>query len=140
MRISLRQKILFLALFTPVTLGLATLFTVSRNVNKHVQSSSIHESLEHTEAVFENMMRARSRALVGDGRVIARDPRFFSLLMLGKGQRDAHFIVTVQWMAKDFHRIVQTAVFEIYDRRGKLLVSVGEAKSGLAFNDPPMRE
>ena len=139
MRVSLRQKILFLALFTPATLGLATLFTVSRNVNKHVQSSSIHESLEHTEAVFENMMRARSRALVGDGRVIARDPRFFSLLMLGRDQRDAHFTSTVQGMAKDFHRIVQASIFEIYDRRGKLLVSVGQAKSGLAFNDPSMR-
>jgi signal transduction histidine kinase len=139
MRVSLRQKILFLALFTPVTLGLATLFTVSRNVNTHVHSSSIHESLEHTEAVLENMMRARSRGLVGDARVIARDPRFFSLLMLSTGQRDRTFATTVQGMAKDFNRIVQTSIFEIYDRRGHLFVSAGEASSGLAFNAPPMR-
>jgi signal transduction histidine kinase len=139
MRASLRQKILFLALFTPATLGVATLLTVSRNVNLHVQSSSVHESLEHTEAVFENMMRARSRALVRDGRVIARDPRFFSLLMLARDQRDAHFDVTVRGMAKDFNRIVQTPIFEIYDRRGKLFVWAGDAKSGLAFNDEPMR-
>lgn len=139
MRVSLRQKILLLALFTPATLGLATLFTVSRNVNQHVQSSSIHESLAHTEAVFENMMRARSRSLVGDGRVIVRDPRFFSFLMLGTNQRDATFIATMKGMARDFNRIVQTPIFEIYDRRGKLFVSVGESKSGLAFNDPPMR-
>ena len=139
MRISLRQKILFLALFTPVILGLATLFTVSRNVNTHVHSSSIHESLEHTEAVLENMMRARSRGLVGDGRVIARDPRFFSLLTLKAGQRDQNFAATVRGMAKDFNRIVQKSIFEIYDRRGQLSVSVGEASSKLAFNSPPMR-
>ena len=139
MRASLRLKILLLAVLTPATLGVATLFTVSRNVNAHVHSSSIHESLEHTEAVFESMMRVRSRALVGDGRVIARDPRFFSLLMLGPAQQDSRFGMTVRGMAQDLNRIVQTELFEVFDRRGRKLASVGAATSQLVLTDPPLR-
>ncbi len=139
MRVSLRLKILFLAVFTPATLGLATWFTVSRNVNAHVHSSSIHESLEHTEAVFENMLRARSRALMGDARVIARDPRFFSLLMLSPQQRDTRFANTVRGVARDFNLIVDAQIFDIFERHGHLLGSGGPATSGLTFTDPAMR-
>jgi signal transduction histidine kinase len=139
MRVSLRLKILLITVFMPATLGLATLFTVSRNVNLHVHSSSIHESLEHTEAVFENMLRARSRSLASDGRVIARDPRFFSLLMLERSQRDQRFAATVKNVAQDFNGIVQTPIFEVFDRGGRRLVTVGTAQSGLAASDVVMR-
>jgi signal transduction histidine kinase len=129
MRISLRWKILLLAVLTPAMLGLATLLTVSRNVTAHVNSSSIHESLEHSVAVFESMLRTRSRALAGGAHVIAQDPRFFSLLMLGPAQRDSRFTATVRSMARDFNRITQTDLFEVVDRRGRVLASVGPASS-----------
>ena len=63
MRNGLRWKILLLTVLTPATLGVATLFTVNRNVTAHVSSSSIHENLEHSVAVFESMLRTRLRPL-----------------------------------------------------------------------------
>ena len=138
-RISLRWKILLLAVLTPLTLGLATFVTVHRNVNDHVNSSSIHESLSHSVSVFESMLETRSRALAGGGQVIARDPRFFSLLMLGTSQRDYRFVATVKGMASDFNRITQTDLFEVVDRHGRLLASVGAAASHVDGRTPMVR-
>ena len=139
MRNGLRWKILLLTVLTPATLGVATLFTVNRNVTAHVSSSSIHENLEHSVAVFESMLRTRWRILDGGAHVIARDPRFFSLLMLGPGQRDSPFLETVKGMASDFKRITQTDLFEVVDRRGQILASVGSVHSTKASRDPLMR-
>ena len=129
MRLSLRWKILFLTVLTPLTLAVATLATVRRDVNEHVNSSSIHESLEHSVSVFEGMLATRTRVLAGGGHVIAQDPRFFSLLMLGTGQRDSRFVATVKGMARDFNRITLTDLFEVVDRRGRVLASVGASHS-----------
>ena len=129
MRVSLRWKILLLVVLSPVALAAATLVLVHRDVHEHVDDSSIHESLQHSVSVFEGMLATRSRALAGGGQVVAQDPRFFSLLMLGVSQRDARFTATVRGMAADFNRITQTDVFEVFDRRGRLLASVGEHPS-----------
>jgi signal transduction histidine kinase len=139
MRLGLRGKILLLVVLTPATLGVATLLTVSRNVTKHVNSSSIHESLEHSILVFESMLRTRTRELAGSGRVIAHDPRFFSLLMLGPAQRDSRFTRTVRGMARDLNGIIQADVFEVFDRRGRLLASVGSVSSAAAARDSLVR-
>jgi len=139
MRISLRWRILLLTVLTPATLGLATLLTVSRNVSDHVNSSSIHESLEHSSLVFESMLRVRSRELAGSAHVIAQDPRFFSLLMLRSAQRDNRFAVTVRGMAQDFNRISQADLFEVFDREGRLLASVGRVASARPERDSLMR-
>jgi len=122
---ALRWKILLITLITPLTLGLATLWTVHSSVAKHVNTSSIHESLERSSAVFENMLRARSDALEVAARVIAQDPRFFSLLSLRTTQRDARFRTTVKQTARDFEKITHTDLFEVIDRQGRLLASVG---------------
>jgi signal transduction histidine kinase len=129
MRLSLRWKIMLITVLTPLTLGLATWFTVDRNVREHVNSTSIHENLERSALVFESMLAERSHALEGGARVIAQDPRFFSLLTLGPQQRDSRFIATVRGMANDFNQITQTDLFEVLDRRGHLLASVGNASS-----------
>ena len=121
----LRAKILLLTALTPAVLAAAVLLTVQRNVRAHVDSTSIHENLAHSAKVFESMLAVRLRALSGGAEVIARDPRFFSLVMLGPSQRDPHFIATLKGTADDFNRIVQTDLFEVYDRRGRLLASVG---------------
>ena len=139
MRISLRWKILLLTVLTPATLGVAGLLTVSRSVSDHVNSSSIHESLEHSALVFENMLRVRSRELAGTAHVIAQDPRFFSLLMLRSGQRDRRFAETVRGMASDFNRISQADLFEVFDREGRLLASVGRVASSRSERDSLMR-
>lgn len=139
MHFSLRWKILLLVILTPATLGIAALLTVRRNVNAHVNASSIHESLEHSVAVFESMLRTRSRALVGGAQVIVQDPRFFSLLMLGPTQRDSRFVSTVRGMANDFNQITQTDLFEVIGRRGRVLASVGDVKSTRVARDSLVR-
>ncbi len=139
MRISLRWKIMLLAVFTPAILAVATLAVVSRNVTTHVDSSSIHESLERSASVFESVLETRSRELAGGGRVIARDPRFFSFLMLGISQRDSRFVATMRDMARDFNQIAQTDLFEVLDRRGRVLASVGGASSTPSARAPFVR-
>jgi signal transduction histidine kinase len=52
--------------------------------------------------------------------------------MLEGRQRDSHFGATVRGMASDFSRIVDTDVFEVFDRRGRLLASAGSATTSPA--------
>ena len=125
LRPGLRAKILLVSAFMPAALAASVLLTVHRDVRAHVDSTSIHENLEHSATVFESMLAVRLRALVGGAQVIASDPRFFSLVMLGPTQRDPHFVATMKGTADDFNRIVQTDLFEVYDRRGRRLASVG---------------
>src|SRR5258708_35040199 len=107
MRFGLRGRILLTTVLTPVTLGLATYATVHRNVAQHVNSTSIHENLEHSAQVFESMRAARAHTLEGGAQVIAEDPRFFALLTLGPSQRESRFFATVRDLAPDFNRITQ---------------------------------
>ncbi|MGH7741040.1 MAG: ATP-binding protein [Candidatus Eiseniibacteriota bacterium] len=129
MRIGLRWKTLGITLFAPVVLALATFFVVQRNVQEHVDSSSIHETLEHSADMFEVMLAARARSLDDGARVIAQDPRFIALLTLGLEQRDAQFDFTVRGIAHEFNRITRADLYEVFDRRGGLLASVGAAAS-----------
>jgi signal transduction histidine kinase len=138
-RIALRWKILLITVITPMSLGLAVFVTVNRNVRKHVDSSSIQEALEHSTKVFEAMLATRGRALSGGAEVIALDPRFFSLLTLGTAQRDWRFTATVRGMAKDFNRIAQAELFEVFDRRGRSVASVGAIRSSPGSRAPFVR-
>jgi signal transduction histidine kinase len=128
-RLGLRWKILLLTVLAPVTLAVAVLLMVNRDVAEHTDASSLHENLAHSSAVFEGMLANRMRALQGGAQVVAQDPRFFSLLMLGVSQRDTRFDATVRGMANDFNGITQANLFEVFDRHGRLLASVGERKS-----------
>jgi len=139
MRTSLRGRILAITVLTPLTLGLAAYITVHRNVQQHVDSTSIHENLRHSASVFESMLAVRQRALVGGAQVIAQDPRFFSLVMLGPSQQDRRFIATVKGMARDFNKITRTDLFEVFDRNGKLLASVGESHSSREAREAMVR-
>jgi hypothetical protein len=126
MHFGLRGKIILITVATPLILGIATMVTVHRSVREHVDGSSIHASLDHSVLVIEHMLSARARALAGGAQVIARDPRFFSLVTLGEYQRDRHFLDTMRGMAEDFNRFTELEVFEVIDRRGRTLASVGE--------------
>jgi len=129
MRFGLRGKIIMITAATPLILGVAALVTVHRSVQAHVDGSSIHESLDHSVLVLQHMLAARGDALAGGAQVIARDPRFFSLLTLGDYQRDSRFTDTVRGMARDFNRITETELFEVLDRNGRTLASVGSVQS-----------
>jgi two-component system sensor histidine kinase BaeS len=140
MHFGLRGKIILITVATPLILGIATMVTVHRSVREHVDGSSIHESLDHSVLVLEHMLSARARALAGGAQVIARDPRFFSLVTLGEYQRDRHFIDTMRGMAEDFNRFTELEVFEVIDRRGRTLASVGEVKTQAGARDSLVTE
>ena len=129
MRLGLRWKTLGITLFAPLVVALATYLLVQRNVEEHVNSTGIHESLEHSAGMFEVMLASRARALDGGARVIAQDPRFIALLTLGPAQRDKRFDLTVRGIANEFNRITEADLYEVFDRHGGMLASVGPSSS-----------
>jgi signal transduction histidine kinase len=127
-RVRLRWKLLAFTALAPGLLALGTLWTVNHNVSRHLEDN-IHESLRRSARVFENMISARASALGVTAQVIVRDPRFFSVLTLPVSSADAEFRATVRGVAHDFHAITHSDLFEVVDRRGKLLASVGNSSS-----------
>ena len=128
MRVSLRWKILLFTAVAPVALALGTLWTVNHKVSAHLQDS-IHESLRRSSRVFENMISVRASALEVAAQVIVRDPRFFSILTVDVSPRDPQYRATVRGVARDFHHITHSDLFEVIDRQGRLIASVGDARS-----------
>ena len=131
MRLRLRWKLLAVTALAPGVLALGTLWTVNRNVSGHLEEN-IHEDLRRSSLVFENMLSARTEALEVTAQVIVRDPRFFSILALPASSKDAQYRATVRGVAKDFHDITQSDLFEVVDRSGHLLASVGRTPSAPA--------
>jgi signal transduction histidine kinase len=139
MRLRLRWRILLFTVVTPVTLTLATLWMVHRSVSHHLHTS-IRESLERSSLVFENKLAARSEALAVAAQVIVQDPRFFSVLTLPVGAADPQFQATVRGVARDFNTITRTDLFEVLDRRGRRLASVGRMESSRPARQPLLDE
>jgi signal transduction histidine kinase len=137
-RVSLRWKILLFTALAPVLLALGTLWTVNRSVSGHLEDN-IHESLRRSARVFENMLSARASALDATAQVIVRDPRFFSILTLSASSRDPQYRATVRGVARDFHDITQSDLFEVLDRGGQILASVGQASSAEETREPLVR-
>jgi signal transduction histidine kinase len=127
-RLGLRWKILILTVLAPVALAIGTLWTMNSTVSGH-QQDSIDESLRRSSSVFENMMSERARALEVAAAVIVRDPRFFSILTLPASPSDPQYRATVRGVAKDFHAITRSDLFEVLDRNGNLIASVGRGSS-----------
>jgi signal transduction histidine kinase len=128
MRFGLRWKILLFTAVVPVALALGTLWTVNHKVSSHLEDS-IYESLRRSSRVFENMISARANALEVAAQVIVRDPRFFSILTLSGSPTDPQYRATVRGVAHDFHQITHSDLFEVVDRQGRLIASVGDARS-----------
>lgn len=138
MRIGLRPKILLLTVLTPVVLAVATVWIVHSNVSREVHSS-IQDDLRRASAVFESTLEARAEALGTAGQVIARDPRFFSILTLPGTHLDPQYRATVQGVARDFNNITRADLFEVVDGGGQMLATVGRGSSSRSSRDPLVR-
>ena len=138
MRIGLRPKILLLTVLPPVALAVVTVWIVHNNVSREVHSS-IHDDLRRASLVFESTLEARSDALGTAGQVIARDPRFFSILTLPGSHNDPQYRATVQGVARDFNNITRADLFEVVDGAGRLLATVGRGSSSRGSRDPLLR-
>jgi signal transduction histidine kinase len=133
MTLSLRTRILLITVIPIVTLVFATLGIVNRSITSQVRRN-IHDDLVRASAVAQNVLEARARMLAVAGGVIARDPKFFSVLTIPGSDRDPQLRNTVAGVARDFNLPGQTDLFEVMDRRGRLLASVGRERS-----DPGVR-
>jgi signal transduction histidine kinase len=127
LRIGLRWKILMLTTVPLLALAGATLVLVDRGVSRRSEEA-LAEDLRRASGVFENMLAATAAELDVAGAVIVRDPRFFSVLALPHGRNDPDFRATVAGVAQDFHHLAQPDVFEILDRSGHLISSVGRIR------------
>ena len=127
-RLTLRWKILLFTVPPLVLLAVAALWMVERNLTAQADRQ-LRDDLQRSSALFENMLHARSSALVTAGSVIVRDPKFFSVLDLGLSPKDPQFRATVAGVAADFEHITHSQVFEVLDAHGHLLASVGSAST-----------
>jgi signal transduction histidine kinase len=123
-RFPLRLRIVLFTVLPLVTLAIAALWTVNRSITAQVHRS-LRDDLRRASAMFENMLGSRARALQIQGEVIARDPKFFSVLTLPGGYRDPQLRATVVGVARDFATLTGTDLFEVLDAEGRVVASVG---------------
>ncbi len=128
MTLSLRTRILLITVIPIVTLVFATLAIVNRSITSQVRHN-IHDDLVRASAVAQNVLEARARMLAVAGGIIARDPKFFSVLTIPGSNRDPQLRNTVAGVARDFNLPGQTDLFEVMDGHGRLLASVGRESS-----------
>jgi len=126
--LSLRTRILLITAIPIVTLVFATLAIVNRTITSQV-SHGIHDDLVRASAVAQNVLEARARMLAVAGGIIARDPKFFSVLTIPGSHRDPQLRATVAGVARDFNLPGQTDLFEVMDGKGRLLATVGPEAS-----------
>jgi len=126
--LSLRTRILLITVIPIVTLVFATLAIVNRTITSQV-SDGIHDDLVRASAVAQNVLEARARMLAVAGGIIARDPKFFSVLTIPGSHLDPQLCATVAGVARDFNLPGQTDLFEVMDGKGRLLASVGPEAS-----------
>ena len=128
MRFTLRWRLLLLTVLTPAVLALGTFAYLSRTVREQVRHD-IDDSLLRAALMFEKRISQGSDALAVTGRVIARDPRFFAAVALPGGAADAGSRATMGGVAEDFQALTHADVFEVWDRRGRVMSSVGAAST-----------
>ena len=75
-------------------------------------------------------LRGHALALGFRSGLVAQEPRFLSTLGLPAGIDDVHFRATVLGGARDFNQIAKADLFEVLDRWGRLIASVGEGTAG----------
>jgi len=124
LRVGLRWKILLLTALPLLALAAATLWFVDRGVSARSEED-LAGDLRRASDLFENMLSASATELSVTGAVIVRDPRFFSVLALPHARHDREFLATVAGVAQDFQQLAHPDVFEIVDRRGDVVASVG---------------
>ncbi len=128
MRFPLRWRLLLLTVVVPAVLAIVAFVYLSRAVSTQVRGE-IDDSLMRAALVFDKQFAERGESLSIMGRVIARDPRFFSAVALPGGAASAGARATVRDVAHDFHQITHADLFEVRDRRGRVLASVGAAQA-----------
>lgn len=139
LRLPLRWRIVLFSAPLLAALALASAWMVSRGIESQVHQR-LHEDLRRAAAVFEDILAERSTELRIAGAVTVHDPRFFASLALPAPPIDPMDRATVEGVARDFHSIARTDLFEVFSTDGALVASVGRARSPGAAGDSLVRE
>jgi signal transduction histidine kinase len=123
MRLTLRLKVMLIAVLPLAVLALTTLWIVNRSITDRVQGN-IRDDLKRASAVFESMLASRARTLEIETQTIAQDPKFFSVLTLPR-TADPQVRATIAGVARDFNAITQSDLFEVVNAEGRPVASVG---------------
>ncbi len=129
-RISLLLKITALTSLPILGVMVAALFVVNRRLADEV-NHTVTADLSRAALAFENQMAREGENLERIGVVVARDPKFFALLILPRADRkDADFYQTLLGVARDFQHDAEAPLFDVTDEHGVVLARAGQA-------DPP---
>ena len=139
MRLTLRWRILLFSILPPLVLTAAAFLAVNRNLTDQVRSET-HENLKRASLVFERLLGARAAKLTTAAQVMVRDPRFFSVLAIAGSSKDPHFCATVERVSRDFNEITHADIFQVVDRRGRLLATVGHAAPSAGAREAVLAE
>ncbi len=129
-RISLLLKITALTSLPILGVMVAALLVVNRRLADEV-NHTVTADLSRAALAFENQMAREGENLERIGVVVARDPKFFALLILPRTDRkDADFYQTLLGVARDFQHDAEAPLFDVTDEHGIVLARAGRA-------DPP---
>jgi signal transduction histidine kinase len=129
-RVSLLVKITALTSLPILGVMVAALFVVNRRLADEV-NQTVAADLSRASLAFETQMAREGENLERIGVVVARDPKFFALLTLPRGDRkNADFHATLLGVARDFQRDAETPVFDVTDEHGIVLARASRS-------DPP---
>jgi signal transduction histidine kinase len=129
-RVSLLFKIAVLTSLPILGIMMAALLLVNHRLAGEV-NRNVAADLQRAALAFENQMEREGENLERVGVVVARDPKFFALLTLPRGDRkDADFHATLLGVAQDFQRDAEAPLFDVTDEHGTLLARAGGANAG----------
>ncbi|HYJ33554.1 MAG TPA: HAMP domain-containing sensor histidine kinase [Candidatus Binatia bacterium] len=125
-RISLLLKITVLTSLPILGIMMAALLLVNHRLAGEV-NRNVAADLQRAALAFENQMEREGENLERVGVVVARDPKFFALLTLPRGDRkDADFQATLLGVARDFQHDAEAPLFDVTDEHGTLLARAGQ--------------
>jgi signal transduction histidine kinase len=126
-RVSLLLKIAALTSLPILGIMMAALLVVNHRLADEV-NRTVSADLERAALSFTNQMEREGENLERIGVVVARDPKFFALLTLPRGDRkDADFQATLLGVAKDFQRDAEAPLFDVTDEHGTVLARAGRS-------------
>lgn len=130
-----------MALTTVPILGVvvAALFVVNHRVVDQVYRT-VTADLSRAALGFENQMIREGENLERVGTVVSRDPKFFALLTLSRGDRkNADYHATLVGVLRDFQRDAEAPIFDVTDEKGIMLARAGRPdSSGADVSSSPM--
>ena len=124
-RVSLLLKIAVLTSLPILGIMMAALLLVNHRLAGEV-NRNVTADLARAAMAFEGQMEREAENLGRVGVVVARDPKFFALLTLPRGERkDADFHATLLGVARDFQRDADAPLFDVTDEHGMVLARAG---------------